>query len=159
MSQKLQALTGYLIRLDFIQRENIDAWVDLCSVIPESRNKGEYMEVCRLHHKCTLLIERYTGDSRLITAWLSAWLMDNDPDRDQYGLTDPDIDVEALDASGSQWDIDISIEFVEPVMLLQDGNGPISWRGQHWRLIDDPIVDVAEEVDEVSPESGMAGAA
>ncbi|WP_420588202.1 phage tail protein [Bacterioplanoides sp.] len=157
MSYKLQQVTDFLVGLNFVPEENIDNWVDLCSVIPESRNMGKYLEICRLHHQCTLLIERYTGDSRLITAWVSAWLHDHDPDRDSYQLPDPDIDIEALDASGTQWDIDISIEFVEPVMVVMDDTGNIPWQGQRWSLIDDPLVDVAESVEEVEPEDRHKG--
>ena len=72
MSRKLQQITDYLIELDFVASENIDIWVDLCSEILESRNMGHYLELCRMHYQCTILIERYTGDSRLIAAWFSA---------------------------------------------------------------------------------------
>ncbi len=153
MSHKLHQITSFLIEQDFIPRENIDSWVDLCAVIPESRNMGQYLEICRLHHQCTIVIERCTGDSRLITAWLSAWLNDNDPDRDADRMPDPDIDIEALDASGTQWDVDISVEFVEPVMVVMNDNGKIPWQGKHWSLIDEPLLDVAESVDGVEPET------
>jgi len=72
MSSKLTDITNHLIELDFCPRENIDAWVDICTVINESQSRGHYIELCRLHHKCTVMIERYQGDSRLITAWVSA---------------------------------------------------------------------------------------
>lgn len=153
MSAKLQELTDYLIDLDFIPVENIDSWVDVCTVIPASVNMGQYYELCRLHHRCTLILERYTGDSRLITAWIAAWLKDHDGDRDDDRLPDPDVDIEALDASGTQWDVDVSIEFVEPVLIEPDEfNGNIDWNGQKWRLIDAPVIDIAEEVDRVEPE-------
>ncbi len=159
MSRKLQEITEYLTGLDFVPRENIDAWVDICHIIPEIMNMGQYMELCHLHHKCTILIERYTGDSRLITAWISAWLQDHDPDRSGARMPDPDIDVEALDASGTQWDVDISIEFVEPVMVIPDNEGNITWNNQQWSLIDEPVIDVAESVQEVEPERSQDNAA
>ena len=157
MSRKLEDLTNYLAGMNFVTRENIDNWVDLCSVIQESKNMGHYLELCRLHYQCTILIERYTGDARLITAWLSAWLDDNDPDRDADRMPDPEIDIEALDASGTQWDVDISVEFTEPVMVVEGDNGNIFWQGQRWSLIDEPLVDVAESVEEVEPEDSSYG--
>ena len=156
MSHKLQQITDYLIDLNFVARENIDTWVDLCSVIQESKSMGHYLELCRLHYQCTILIERYTGDARLITAWLAAWLDDHDPDRDQQQMPDPEIDIEALDASGTQWDVDISVEFTEPVMVIEGDNGNIQWMGQRWSLIDEPLVDIAESVEEVEPEDHHA---
>ena len=152
MSAKLQDLTDYLIGLKFVPRENLESWVDLCTVIPASVNMGKYYELCRLHHRCTLLIERYTGDSRLITAWIAAWLKDHDSDRDNDRLPDPDIDIEALDASGTQWDVDVSIEFIEPVLIHpDDANGTITWNGSQWSLIDQPVIDTAEELDRLDP--------
>lgn len=152
MSAKMQGLTDYLMDLDFIPRENIESWVDLCTIIPASLNHGQYFELCRLHHRCSLIIERYTGDSRLITAWIAAWLKDHDGERDADRLPDPDIDIEALDASGTQWDVDVSIEFIEPVLIEPDElNGNIQWHGRRWRLIDQPVIDIAEELDRLDP--------
>ncbi len=152
MSAKLQRLTEYLLALDFVPRENLESWVDLCTMNPSSKNLGHYYELCRLHHRCTLFIERYIGDSRQITAWIAAWLKDHDPERDCDRLPDPDIDIEALDASGTQWDIDVSIEFTEPVLIEQDEQtGNIDWNGKKWRLIDEPIIDTAEELDRLDP--------
>ena len=88
----------------------------------------------------------------MITAWVAAWLDDHDPDRDKQQMPDPEIDIEALDASGTQWDVDITIEFTEPVMVIEGDNGNIRWQGMRWNLIDEPLVDVAESVDEVEPE-------
>ena len=133
-------------------QENIDSWVDICTVIPEVVNMGNYWEMCRLHHKCTILIERYTGDSRLITAYISAWINDYDNDRDDYQMPNPDIDIEALDASGTQWDVDITIEFMESVLVVQDDEGDITWKDERWSLIEDPLIDYAESVDGVEPE-------
>lgn len=148
MSAKLQDLTDYLIGLEFVPRENLESWVDLCTVIPASMNMGHYYELCRLHHRCSLFIERYTGDSRLITAWIAAWLKDHDPDRDNDRLPDPDIEIEALDASGTQWDVDVSVEFIEPVLIQPDEiNGTITWNGSKWSLIDQTVIDTAEELD------------
>lgn len=152
MSAKLASLTDYLIGLNFVPRENLESCVDLCTVTPASINMGHYYELCKQHHRCTLLIERYTGDSRLIIAWIAAWLKDHDPDRDNDRLPDPDIDIKALDASGTQWNVDVSIEFIEPVLIQpDDANGTIMWNGSQWSLIDHPVCDTAEELDRLEP--------
>ncbi len=46
MSSKLTDITNHLIELDFCPRENIDAWVDICTVINESQSRGHYIELC-----------------------------------------------------------------------------------------------------------------
>lgn len=157
MSLKLQQLTDHLIELAFVPRENIESWVDLCTVIPCSLNMGHYYELCRLHYRCTLFIERYSGDARLITAWIAAWLKDHDPDRDHDRMPDPDIDIEALDASGTQWDTDVSIEFVEAVLIRPAPDGVITWDGKQWELIEQPLIDTAEQLDQLQPEDTAQG--
>ncbi len=156
MCEKLQNLTDYLLELKFCPRENIDSWVDLATVIPEPLNQGQYAEICRYHHRCTVIIERFTGDDRLIAAWISAWLEDYDPERQSDRMPDPEINVEPLDASGTQFDVDISIEFVEPVMVQQNSNGNIQWRMKRWSLIDEPVVDDATDVDSVEEQNNAA---
>lgn len=147
MSFKLRSLTDYLIELDFAPRENIESWVDMCTLIPTSMSMGNYVQLCSLHHRCTVKIERYTGDSRLITAWIATWIHSFDSDRDHDQLPDPDIDIEALDASGTQWDVDLSIEFMEPVLIAADPeNGNITWNEQKYALIKKPIIDTAKEI-------------
>ncbi len=152
MSAKLQRLTEYLLSKDFVPKENLESWVELCTDIPASVDLGHCYQLCRLHYRCSLYIERYIGDSRLITAWIAAWLKDHDPDRDYDRLPDPDIDIQILDASGTQWDVDVSIEFIEPVLIEPDElNGNIDWNGRKWRLIDQPVIDIAEELDRLDP--------
>ena len=150
MSAKLERLTRTLINLRFVPRENIESWVDVCTLIPSSVDHGEYYELCRMHYRCTLLVERYQGDCRLISSWVASWLKDYDGDRDHDQMPDPEIDIEALDASGTQWDVDLSIEFVEPILIVPANDGVITWKGQQWQLIDQPVVDTAEQLENVT---------
>ncbi|AMO55982.1 phage tail protein [Endozoicomonas montiporae] len=152
MSTKLQQLTSHLLGKRLARNEDIESWVDRCSIIPEARHMGEYAEICQQQSTCTVVIERFSGDARKIMALVTAWLQDNDDNRERFGLGDPEIDVTPLDKSGKSSDVDISLVFYDPVMVRLDTDGDIHWQGLRWSLIDDPLVDTAEEVAEVDPQ-------
>ncbi len=151
MSLKLQKLTAHLLKQNLCHQEDVDSWVDSCRITPEARHKGEYSEIGQMVSSCTLFFERYPDDSRKILALVSGWLQDNDPDRDQVGLADPQINVTPLDKSGCSFDVDISLDFTDPIMVQVSADGDIFWQGKRWKLIDKPLVTTAEEVDGVNP--------
>ncbi|MET4706724.1 phage tail protein [Endozoicomonas lisbonensis] len=153
MSSKLKSLTCYLISKKQCRQEDLDSWVDHCRIIPESSVEGEY---CQLHLNlttCTLFIEEFSGNATELVAHVSAWLQDNDDpnDRQRFGLTDPEMDITMLDSSGKKWDVDISLQFLEPVLVQEDPNGSIEWDSTRWSLIEEPVVDVATEAEGVFP--------
>ena len=152
MSVKLQQLTSLLLSKRLSRKEDIDSWVDRCSIVPEARAMGEYAEICQQQSHCTLFIERFSGDARQIMAQVTAWLQDNDDNRERFNLADPEIDVTPLDKSGKSHDVEISLEFYDPVMVRLDTDGDIHWQGLRWSLIDEPLIDTAEEVAEVDPQ-------
>ncbi len=157
MSHKLQQLTSHILSQKLCRNENIDSWVDRLTFPPESRDMGEYSEICQQHSTCTLFIERFVGDSREIIAQITAWLQENDKTREQFGLPDPEMDVTMLNKSGTSWDVDVSIEFYDPVMVKRDPAGRIQWQGDSWSLISEPLVDTAQEVAQVDPEGKANG--
>ena len=152
MSVKLQQLTSLLLSKRLSRKEDIDSWVDRCSIVPEARAMGEYAEICQQQSNCTLFIERFSGDAREIMAQVTAWLQENDDNRERFKLADPEIDVTPLDKSGKSHDVEISLEFYDPVMVRLDTDGDIHWQGLRWSLIDEPLIDTAEEVAEVDPQ-------
>ena len=147
MSKNLRALSAHIIDNKLCRTEQIDSWVDSARLRNEARNHGQFTQMFLVHSRCTMIIEGYAGDSRLLMAHICAWLQDHDDvnERESYGLPDPDITVEMLDKSGRSHDVDISVEFLEPVFVIPDTDGDIEWQGRRWSIIDEPVVDVAED--------------
>ena len=154
MSRLLQRLTTHLLDSRQCRREDIDSWIDRCTLIPEARYEGHYSQLHLDHNVCTVFIERFSGNADQLKAQITAWLQDNDDMhlRQRYTLPDPEIDITMLDKSGNKWDIDITIEFLEPVLVEEDPQGAIRWQGSTWSVINDPIIDTATEEDGVEPQ-------
>ena len=153
MSKKLQALTSHLIGTRQCRKENIDSWIDRCQIRQETSDEGLYQQLHLDHNACTVFIENFSGNGDTLRAQISAWLQDNDDTniRERYGLPDPEIDITPMDKSGKKWDVDIAVEFLDPVLVKPDENGDVIWDGLRWSIIDDPIVDTATDEDGVEP--------
>ncbi|WP_067522416.1 phage tail protein [Endozoicomonas ascidiicola] len=154
MSTKLQRLTEFLLEHRQCRKEDIDSWVDRCTLRPESSFEGKYHQLHIDHNVCSVLVERFSGNANLLKAMVTSWLQDNDDVniRNRYELPDPSFDIEMLDKSGKRWDVDITIEFLEPLLVQEDPQGAIHWQGSRWSVIDAPIIDTATEEDGAHPE-------
>ena len=153
MSLKLQQLTQHLLDNNSARPEQLEAWVDRLTLLPEQDVCGEHRQLHLEHARCTLIIESFSGHPGELKAQLSSWLYDQDDiaGRDRHGLPDIELDITALDASGTAWDVEVSVEFLEPLWVTPDDNGSLSWLGQSWSLIDAPQVTVARSIAGVDP--------
>jgi hypothetical protein len=141
----LRALTSALQNAGACGRA-LHSFVDQGVIVPVGSDLGHGIVVGRIKYDAVIQIEGYKDDGILFVAFVTAWLQDNDPDRDRLGLADPEVDI-TLEGRGTA-DIDLSIEFDEPLELVPDEAGPISYNGRRWRVADVPI-DVAESLDDM----------
>lgn len=81
-------------------------------------------------------------DPRNVFALLACWLADYDKERDIHELDDPEITVDVINEESA--DVLIEIEMMEPIEMIPDEQGLITWRNQKYRVQAVPI-DVAEE--------------
>ncbi len=142
--RKLTALCRAIEEATRLPRSGFDAWAELGTLELSGRNLGAGVEICRFQYNGVLWVRRYPGDGSDLLALVAAWLRDNDPERDDLGLDDPDVNVELNDPFSA--DVDISIRFEEPVEITPDPRGNIPWGGRLWRVAD-AGVDVAERLD------------
>ncbi|GEK13227.1 phage tail protein [Aliivibrio fischeri] len=102
---------------------------------------GEGIIVARFNYQAAFIFERLPEnliDPRVIMATTTCWLLENDMDRKQQNLASPKMDVEAYsnDDSTSLSDLEITIEFSEPILMkqAQGDNGDISYQGKTWNI-------------------------
>lgn len=141
--RKLQALTSFLLTSLNLPREKVDSFADQGGLIPSVTDLGHGLRLGMFKYEAVITIENFKGDAALLLTSVLAWLMDNDPEREAQGLTDPEVDATELDAK--HFDIELSVEFEEALEVVPDASGPLTFRGQLWRVSDVPI-DVAEEL-------------
>ncbi|ELO1828465.1 phage tail protein [Vibrio cholerae] len=75
-----------------------------------------------------------------------AWLMDNDPDREELGVPDPAVSITVQ--SETEAIIVVTVGFEEPVKIQEDINGDLEWCGKKWRVDAYPI-HIAEKLIDV----------
>ena len=141
---KLQQITAFIVGLDLVAAENIDAWVENPKIVPRGKSMGEggillYTQT----YDAVISIERFPHrehPAELLFGHVCAWLMENDGERDD--IADPNTDVDILDDETA--DIEINISFEEDVFAVPDPAGQIVLDGNHYRLAD-VVVDYAED--------------
>lgn len=139
---KLQQLTQFLINLDLVAVEQIDAWVENPRIIPAAKSNGRGILLYRQAYDAVISIERFphkTHPAELLFAHVSAWLITNDSERDE--IAQPRTEVDILDDDTA--DIEISIDFEEDIYITADPAGTIDLDGTLYRLAD-PQIDYAE---------------
>ena len=152
MSAKLRELTAHILAKGLCRQEEIDSWVDQEYIEIDTRNQGEYIQICRHKSRCTVFVERFRQDARLLSSVVVAWINENDYQREDDQLPVPEIDVTPLDSGNSErplFDIEITLEFMDDVLIKPDENGIITYKGEQWSLLDAPLIDTAVNVDGV----------
>ncbi|WP_299940130.1 phage tail protein [uncultured Microbulbifer sp.] len=135
--KKLQAITAHLIGANLVAKPKLDSWMENVRLAPASKSLGNGIRVSRAEYDAVILLEEYKGDSDLVFALVTTWLMEHDSDRYHYKLAEPEIDVTPIDKDTV--DVEITIRFLENVDLVRDDNGPITYRGQRYTVAVVPI--------------------
>lgn len=134
--KQLQAITAFLVNLNLVAAENIDAWVENPQILPAGTDKGaKSIVLFRQKYDAMIVIERFphkVHPAELLFGQVCAWLMENDGERGDGSEATITTEVEILDDSTA--DVIITIDFIEDVTAYEDATGPIALAGKHYRL-------------------------
>ena len=140
---KLQQLTEFLINLNLVAVEQIDAWVENPQIVPSGKSLGNGgIILYRQEYDAVISIERFPHQNHpaeLLFGQVCAWIMENDGERDEVAT--PRTDVDILDDDTA--DIEITISFEEDVTAIEDPAGSIVLNGINYRL-DAGVINYAE---------------
>lgn len=117
------------------QHKHIECWMEDLELITGAKNQGLGADIGQISYTASFSFERFPFkeiDPAVIMANVIAWLEDNDTQRETYELNDPSFDV--TPTSDTTVEMTLDIEFIEPLMVVQDDAGQITWRGQQWAL-------------------------
>ncbi len=133
---KLQDLSDYLRqRLDLlgINREQFESWQEEGTLEPGGRNETEQgVHLLDWRYRAVLVFERIpVNRAGLLLAFVQAWLDDHDPDRDDRPLPAPTGQID-LDDRNTLADVEITLDFIDPLYLVADDSGLIEWNGRRW---------------------------
>lgn len=145
---KLEHLTDYIVsHLNSSVLDNkIEAWQERAAIVVDGEDRGNGGHIAAYwRYEAIISIEEFPHrllDPRNVFALLACWLADYDRERDIHELDDPEITVDVINEESA--DVLIEIEMMEPIEMIPDEQGLISWRNQKYRVQAVPI-DVAEE--------------
>ncbi|ERV72675.1 TPA: phage tail protein [Pseudomonas aeruginosa] len=128
---KLRALTAYLLDRQLVPAEQLDSFAEQVSLTLVWKPEREGLRLGAMRYRAVIILERLADHPGRLMALVGSWLENNDQDRD--GLPDPVFDVEQMDPDLA--DVELSVEFVEPLHLAEDPAGEIEAFGQRWAFV------------------------
>jgi len=128
---KLRALTQYLIGRQLVAAEQLDSFAEQVSLTLIWKPDHDGLHMADMRYRAVVLLERLADHPGRLMALLGSWLETHDQDRD--GLPEPTFDVEQLDPDLA--DVEITVEFIEPLYLTEDAQGEIEAFGKRWAFV------------------------
>ena len=146
---QLQQLTEFLLASlsPIVKANNIDAWQERGTLILSGEDKGYGYQVAKWKHSAVIALENFPHrkiNPYILLALISAYLIDSDWPRDEYGLDDPEIDVDVTSKDNTT--VLIEVQLMDDIELIPDDNGPVPFNGGRYRVSLVPI-NIAETVD------------
>lgn len=145
--RKIQALTAYLLDRQLVLPEQLDSWVEQMDseLIWKETERGLHMG--DMTYRAVFDLERFTGSPSRLLALVGTWLEANDPDRED--LPAPAFVIEPIDLDNDLFDVELTLQFVEPQYLAEDDDGEFQAFGKTWAFVPYDLW-VAEEGDAVA---------
>lgn len=132
---KLQALTAYLLKRQLVPSEQLDSWVEKMDVDHVWKLTDQGLHMGDNRYTAVLSFERFNGAPERLVALVGTWLAANDPDRERYDLAQPAYDIEPLDLGIGLFNVDLALEFAEPLYLAEDADGEFEAFGKTWAFV------------------------
>lgn len=146
---KLRALTQHLIERNLVLPEQLDSWAEQVNLTLVWKLEEHGLYLGDMRYRAVIVLERSAGHPFRLVALLAAWLVSHDPDRHLDALPAPTFDIDQLDPDLA--DIEISLDFIEPVYLAEAIGGEIAAFDKTWDFV--PYDLWIAEVGEVSDDS------
>lgn len=133
---KLQQLTAFLLTSlsPVIKANDIDAWQERGTLVLSGSDNGQDgFEVAKWKHSAVIAIEKFPHrkiNPYNLLAMVSAFLLDSGWPRDEYGLEDPELDIEVISKDNAT--ILIEVMLIDDIDLIPHEQGPVYFNGQRF---------------------------
>jgi hypothetical protein len=129
-----EALKDEFLTSGLVDADRFDSQVTDADIEPVYSETDTGLKVCTLDYTANYYCERLPNkfDARLIVLLVSLFLINNDSNRGDRELANPDIQID--DIGDGHVSITISIEFSEDVFVNKDVNGKIIIDGEKYSL-------------------------
>ena len=130
--EKLRALTKYLIEHRVVVAEQLESCAEQVNLTLIWKPEELGLHMGDMRYRAVIFLERLTENPARLMALLGTWLVNNDPDRHLDELPAPTFDIEQMDPDAS--DVEITVEFIEPLYLTESPDGEFEAFGTTWAL-------------------------
>lgn len=130
---KLQALTAYLLERQLVLPEQLESWVEQMGTKLLWKESERGLHMGDMSYRAVFDLERFQGSPPRLLALVGSWLESNDPGRDD--LPEPAFVIEPLDLANNLFNVELTLEFIEPQYLAEDDEGEFQAFGKSWALI------------------------
>jgi hypothetical protein len=147
---QLQQLCDFLLMSlsPLVKTNDIDAWQENGTLMLSGEDKGNGgYQVAKWKHNAVIALERFPHrrvNPYSLLAIVAAFLIDSDWPRDEYGLEDPQLDIDVV--SKDHATVLIELQLLDDIDLIPDATGPVLFNGQRFRVSLVPL-NIAETVD------------
>lgn len=133
----LAALHSELVRvLPARCARDLDSWMEGGTIRLEPKNLGPTGHVVAwLDYHAVLSLENLPFRecrAETLIAVAASWVQEFDHYRDDFGLPEPTYSVVPNDELTA--DLEIELQFCEPLHIVPDPDGPINWQGKTWSV-------------------------
>lgn len=130
---KLRALTRDLVDRFLVPPEQFDSWAEQVTLSLNWKPSEQGLHMGDMRYRAVIVIARFADNPARLMALLGAWLEVNDPGRDDDQLAAPVIEVDQLTPDVA--DIELQLDFIEPLHLAEDADGEIHAFNKRWAFV------------------------
>lgn len=136
MGYLLQALTQHLLTvIPKNCHDDVESWMDGAELQLNPINRGKGLQLGLMEYESVISIENLPFrkfNPAIIMASVMAWLQDNDCFRADKELEDPTFEVEPV--SDALANVELQIQFIEPITVIEKEDGEILWRNKRYQI-------------------------
>lgn len=129
---KLRGLTRHLLERRLVRAEQLDSWTEQVTLELLWKPTTSGLLMGNQRYRAVIVLERFADHPGRLMALVGSWLENHDADRDD-DLPAPTFDIEPLD--NDLFDVELTLEFVEPLHLGEDPHGEIEAFDKRWAFV------------------------
>ncbi len=130
---KLRALTRDLVERFLVPSEQFDSWAEQVTLSLNWKPTEQGLHLGDMRYRAVIVIARFADNPARLMALLGSWLETHDPHREDEALPAPVIEIEQLTPDVA--DIELQLDFIEPLHLAEAADGEIHAFNKRWAFV------------------------
>lgn len=130
---KLRALTRDLVDRFLVPSEQLDSWAEQITLTLMWKPTEQGLHMGDMRYRAVIVIARFADNPGRLMALLGSWLEVNDPGREDDQLSSPVFEIDQITPDVA--DIELQLDFVEPLHLAESDDGEINAFNKRWAFV------------------------